>query len=66
MAKLKTLAERTRDNDWPEPATFKNPEECMAAYESGYSGCFPDPDGAEIDGSRKRTESLQTQHTSTA
>ena len=24
MAKLKTLAERTRDNDWPAPATFKN------------------------------------------
>ena len=48
MAKLKTLAERTRDNDWPAPATFKNPEECEAAYNNGYEGCFPDPDGAEM------------------
>ena len=47
MAKLKTLAERTRDNDWPAPATFKNPEECAAAYDSGYEGCFADPEGAE-------------------
>ena len=29
MAKLKTL-KRTGDNDWPAPATFKSPEECMA------------------------------------
>ena len=48
MAKLKTLAERTRDNDWPTPATFKSPEECEAAYNNGYEGCFPDPDGAEM------------------
>ena len=47
MAKLKTLAERTRDNDWPEPATFKSPEECVAAYDNNYIGCIPDPDGAE-------------------
>ena len=47
MAKLKTLAERTRDNDWPTPATFKSPEECEAAYNDGYIGCIPDPDGAE-------------------
>lgn len=47
MAKLKTLAERTRDNDWPAPATFKSPEECEAAYSNGYEGCFADPEGAE-------------------
>ena len=47
MAKLKTLAERTRDNDWPAPATFKSPEECVAAYDNNYIGCIPDPDGAE-------------------
>ena len=47
MAKLKTLAERTRDNDWPAPATFKSPEECMAYYDSDGIGCIPDPDGAE-------------------
>lgn len=47
MAKLKTLAERTRDNDWPEPAEFKSVDDCINAYESGYEGCFPDPEGAE-------------------
>lgn len=47
MAKLKTFLERMRDDDFPEPATFKNEEECVAAYDSGYQGCFYDPDGAE-------------------
>ena len=53
MAKLKTLAERTRDQDWPEPATFNSPEECEAAYNNGYEGCFADPEGAEAVESQK-------------
>lgn len=47
MAKIKTLRERERDNDWPEPAEFKTAEECVAAYDAGYTGCIPDPEGAE-------------------
>lgn len=47
MAKLKTLAQRMKDDDWPEPAEFKTPEDAIKAYESGYEGCFPDPDGEE-------------------
>lgn len=47
MAKLKTLRQRTLDNDWPEPAEFKTAEECVAAYESGYEGVFADPEGKE-------------------
>jgi hypothetical protein len=48
MAKLKTIAERTRDNDWPEPAEFKTVEDCIKAYESGYEGAMPDPEMAEF------------------
>ena len=42
MAKLKTWQERLRDNDFPEPAPWKSPEECQAAYESGFPGAYLD------------------------
>lgn len=48
MAKrIKTLRERERDGDMPEPAEFKSEEEVVAAYESGYEGAIYDPEGAE-------------------
>ena len=47
MAKLKTLRQRMADGTMPPPAEFKNPEECIAAYESGFEGAIYDPDGAE-------------------
>ena len=45
--KLKTLRQRMADGTMPPPAEFKNPEECIAAYESGFEGAIYDPDGAE-------------------
>ncbi len=45
--KLKTLRQRMADGTMPPPAEFKSPEECIAAYESGFEGAIYDPDGAE-------------------
>ena len=47
MAKLKTLSERLRDNDFPDPAPWKTHEEVAAAYDEGFPGAFPDPEGDE-------------------
>ena len=46
MAKIPTWRERLADNNFPEPAPWKSPEECIAAYESGFTGTYPDPEGA--------------------
>ena len=35
MAKLKTLAERIKNNELPAPAEYKTPEEVYEAYTSG-------------------------------
>lgn len=42
MAKLKSWQDRLKDNDFPEPAPWKTPEECQAAYESGFPGAYLD------------------------
>lgn len=47
MPRIKTLRERERDNDWPEPPEFKTAEECVRYYETDGIGCMPDPEGAE-------------------
>ena len=47
MAKIPTWRERLADDNFPEPAPWKTPEECIAAYESGFTGTYPDPEGAE-------------------
>ena len=45
--KLKTLRQRMAEGTMPPPVEFKTPEECIAAYESGFEGAIYDPDGAE-------------------
>lgn len=45
MAKLKSFQDRLKDNDFPEPAPWKTPEECQEAYESGFPGAYLDPEG---------------------
>ena len=47
MAKLKTLRQRMADGTMPPPVEFKTPEECIAAYESGFEGAIYDPEGGE-------------------
>ena len=48
MAKLKTLAERIKNNELPPPAEYKTPEEVYEAYTSGKAeGAIFDPDGQE-------------------
>ena len=47
MAKLKTFQERLKTGDFPNPAPFKTPEECQAAYEAGMPFVSPDPEGEE-------------------
>lgn len=47
MAKLKTLRQRMADGTMPPPVEFKNSEDCVAAYESGFEGAIYDPEGGE-------------------
>jgi hypothetical protein len=46
MARLKTFRERLKANELPPPATYKNADELVAAYETGATeGAIYDPDG---------------------
>ena len=47
MARLKTYRERFKNNELPDPQDFKNVEELVNAYDSGFEGAIYDPDGAE-------------------
>ncbi len=47
MTRLKTFQERLKTNDFPDPAPWKDPSECQAAYEAGMPFVSPDPDGEE-------------------